>query len=177
MFAADVKKSDFELLCRDGSRKSIDEFDACHWGKIPSNAIVVSSATGPSKRKLYQKFLEDAAKIFGKQENRTDTSRNDYYSDRFDNRQGKSLENDRESEYNRDYENRNNNFDGRNNYDNYYSSTPTYNDQDRGNFPSLSDPTIQTLDKFRIFESGARYENSHNLLFSVSFTLCFFLFF
>ncbi|KAL7289603.1 hypothetical protein TKK_0016459 [Trichogramma kaykai] len=66
-----VSKDQFELLCRDGSRRSIDEYASCHWSEVPSSAIVVSSATDQNRRKLYQKFLEEAVKIFGKHDSNT----------------------------------------------------------------------------------------------------------
>ncbi|KAG9343637.1 hypothetical protein JZ751_013807, partial [Albula glossodonta] len=36
----DGEKGEYELLCKDGSRKSIDEYASCHLGRVPSNAVV-----------------------------------------------------------------------------------------------------------------------------------------
>ncbi|KAI1882657.1 hypothetical protein AGOR_G00237140 [Albula goreensis] len=36
----DGEKGDYELLCKDGSRKSIDEYASCHLGRVPGNAVV-----------------------------------------------------------------------------------------------------------------------------------------
>ncbi|XP_058796185.1 transferrin 2 [Phymastichus coffea] len=131
----DVKKDEFELLCLDGSRRSVDEYDICHWGKVPTNAIVVSSATDQNKRKLYQKFLEDAVKFFGKYNSSTSTPQTDYYNSRVGN-------------------------------DKFYNSTPGYGRNGERYLSSTSDPSIQPLDIFNIFESSSRYGIHHNLLFS-----------
>ncbi|KAI1882658.1 hypothetical protein AGOR_G00237150 [Albula goreensis] len=34
------EKGDYELLCKDGSRKSIDEYASCHLAKVPGHAVV-----------------------------------------------------------------------------------------------------------------------------------------
>lgn len=41
-WARNLIKSDFELLCRDGSRAAINEYKSCNLGSVPSNAIVTS---------------------------------------------------------------------------------------------------------------------------------------
>ncbi|KAI4460441.1 transferrin [Holotrichia oblita] len=64
-----LRADQFQLLCKDGSRKSIEQFQTCNWGEVPTNAIVVSSATLLEDRVLYQKFLEKVADLY------TNTSR------------------------------------------------------------------------------------------------------
>ncbi|XP_076837753.1 serotransferrin-2-like [Brachyhypopomus gauderio] len=36
----DADKADYELLCKDGTRKSIDEYKDCHLAKVPAHAVV-----------------------------------------------------------------------------------------------------------------------------------------
>ncbi|XP_030630058.1 serotransferrin-2 [Chanos chanos] len=36
----DTEKADYELLCRDGTRKSIDEYQTCHLARVPAHAVV-----------------------------------------------------------------------------------------------------------------------------------------
>ncbi|XP_011298929.1 ovotransferrin, partial [Fopius arisanus] len=61
-----VSKDQFQLLCRDGSRKSVDDYRDCNWGNVPSRAVVASSATSPEFRRVYQRFLKKAVQIFNK---------------------------------------------------------------------------------------------------------------
>ncbi|XP_019887469.2 melanotransferrin [Ooceraea biroi] len=66
-----VKKEQFELLCRDGTRRAVDEYRTCNWGTVPSRAIVTSSATNFEIRRMYQRFLERAVRLFHKSKNDT----------------------------------------------------------------------------------------------------------
>lgn len=66
-----VKKEQFELLCKDGTRRSVDEYKICNWGTVPSRAIVTSSATNFEIRRMYQRFLKKAVRIFHKNKNDT----------------------------------------------------------------------------------------------------------
>ncbi|KRT83633.1 hypothetical protein AMK59_4766, partial [Oryctes borbonicus] len=59
-----LRKDAFQLLCKDGTRKSIDEFRTCNWGEVPTNAIVVSSAAPIQDRVIYQKFLDKVADLY-----------------------------------------------------------------------------------------------------------------
>ncbi|KAJ8406845.1 hypothetical protein AAFF_G00297610 [Aldrovandia affinis] len=36
----DTEKAGYELLCKDGSRKSMDDYASCHLGKVPGQAVV-----------------------------------------------------------------------------------------------------------------------------------------
>jgi len=53
-----VSKSDFELLCQDGSRRPVDEYQSCHWDVVPTHAVVTTSAKSAELRKHYQHFLK-----------------------------------------------------------------------------------------------------------------------
>ncbi|GAB6026358.1 antigen p97 (melanoma associated) identified by monoclonal antibodies 133.2 and 96.5 [Chamberlinius hualienensis] len=39
-WARNLLSEDYELLCRDGSRKAVEEYETCNLGKVPGNAIV-----------------------------------------------------------------------------------------------------------------------------------------
>lgn len=56
-----VSKSDFELLCQDGSRRSVDEYKSCYWDVVPTHAVVTTSAKSAELRKNYQRFLKVSA--------------------------------------------------------------------------------------------------------------------
>ncbi|XP_014218149.1 melanotransferrin [Copidosoma floridanum] len=148
-----IKKEKYELLCRNGSRRDINEYAHCNWGEIPSNAIVVSSATNQEKRKLYQRFLEEAVRIFGKHADRSGQSDSEFHNNRSENREDRDFNDDQ----NRDHYN---SYNRRENYNNF--STSGFDDRDR----STQEPNIQTIEKFHLFESAPRYGRQHNLLFS-----------
>ncbi|XP_044266677.1 melanotransferrin [Tribolium madens] len=122
-----ISKDSFELLCKDGSRRPIDEYMSCNWGKVPSDAIVTTSASSFEKRKIYQKFLEKAAKMysFGNQNNGTnrydDQNRNSY-----DNRQPQ-------------YDQFGNRID-QSNYDQYGGRPNRYKRQNFGDFGTQNRP-------------------------------------
>ncbi|XP_033207220.1 melanotransferrin [Belonocnema kinseyi] len=122
------KKENFELLCPDGSRKPIDEYRLCNWGEIPSRAIVTSSATKQGTRKLYQRFLEMAARRFTKDgANSTTESSNTRWDGRqnsYDNRSGFdrfNYDSTNPSGFNPNY----NNYENRNEFDNHNNNDNT----------------------------------------------------
>ncbi|XP_046819828.1 melanotransferrin isoform X1 [Vespa crabro] len=173
-----ITKDQFELLCKDGTRKSVNEYKNCNWGTVPSRAIVTSSATKIEIRRLYQKFLVKAVKILNRKHNFTDI-----YNNRFDNRQD-DFENrpgyeDRYREKDFIYNNRNEyNTDINNEYDrsfddgyaNSNSWNREYNDT-YNTYPSndYSETTnIQPIETFDLFESAPKYGLHHNLMFSDS---------
>lgn len=53
-----VRKDEFELLCVDGTRRPVDDYIHCNWGRAPSHAIVTTSAKSGEQRRLYQRFLK-----------------------------------------------------------------------------------------------------------------------
>ncbi|CAL7939253.1 unnamed protein product [Xylocopa violacea] len=155
-----VKKEQFELFCRDGTRKSIDEYKYCNWGSVPSRAIVTSSATKLETRRLYQRFLGKAAQILGRQNAKDST---DSYDNRFENRSGF---NNRFSEnsFNRSE------YDKVNEYTAEVENRSGYEKSYNGNELSLWDKTestdIQPIETFNLFESTPRYGMHRNLMFS-----------
>lgn len=56
----------FELLCKDGTRRPVKDYLSCHWGRVPSNAVVTSSAVSFEDRTLFQKFLQKFSERYGK---------------------------------------------------------------------------------------------------------------
>ncbi|XP_076293770.1 transferrin 2 [Lasioglossum baleicum] len=147
-----VKRDQFELLCTDGTRRSIDEYKLCNWGTVPSRAIVISSATKIETRRLYQRFLEKAVRILHKGNY---TNSTDFYDSRFENRPGYN----NRSGYGNPNEYSTDNFDNRNDYDKGYNG----NGWDR---PESTN--IQPIETFNMFESAPRYGMHHNLMFSDS---------
>ncbi|XP_043250391.1 melanotransferrin isoform X1 [Colletes gigas] len=156
-------KEQFELLCRDGTRKSVDEYTHCNWGTVPSRVIVTSSATKIETRRLYQRFLQKAVNILNKRNAKNST---EPYDDRFENRPGY---NNRfgENNFNRSgYINPNeyntDNFENRNAYD------PSYNGIELNSWDKPESTNVQPIETFNLFESAPRYGIHHNLLFSDS---------
>ncbi|XP_034950389.1 melanotransferrin [Chelonus insularis] len=167
-----ISKNDFELFCPDGSRRrNIDDYQDCNWGRIPSRAVVVSSATKVENRVLYQKFLGKAVKLFSK------TPINFNGTDDFNRGHTQERNNDRES-YDRSFDGNENNNNNNNNYnynENYnynnqwnHESNNTYYDRDReySAYDPSNPPSVQPLEVFDIFESVPKYGSRHNLLFS-----------
>ncbi|VVC43089.1 Transferrin,Transferrin family, iron binding site,Transferrin-like domain [Cinara cedri] len=61
-----TKEDDLELLCVDGSRRPISEFNRCNWGTAPTDAIVTTSAKTSADRMSYQKWLQKIIELYGK---------------------------------------------------------------------------------------------------------------
>lgn len=55
----------FELLCKDGSRRPVNDYLNCNWGRVPTDALVISSAKQSEVKQAYQDFLQTAIKIYG----------------------------------------------------------------------------------------------------------------
>ncbi|OAD60207.1 Melanotransferrin [Eufriesea mexicana] len=165
----------FELLCRDGSRKPIDEYKYCNWGTVPSRAIVTSSATKIETRRLYQRFLEKAVEILGKHMMRNSTQ---LYDDHFENRPGFNNrfgeKNFNRSEYANANEYNTENFENHNGYEKGYDGNELHE------WDKTESTNIQPIETFNLFESAPKYGMHHNLMFSVnriSFLILFFFFF
>ncbi|XP_060870833.1 transferrin 2 [Metopolophium dirhodum] len=59
-------EDDLELLCVDGSRRPISEFNYCNWGPVPTDAIMTTSAKTSSARISYQRWLQKVIELYGK---------------------------------------------------------------------------------------------------------------
>ena len=62
------KETDFELLCLDGTRKTLREFRVCNWGTVPSSAIMTTSAKTVDQRKQLQNFVKQIMDWYGRNE-------------------------------------------------------------------------------------------------------------
>ncbi|XP_059805753.1 serotransferrin-1-like isoform X3 [Hypanus sabinus] len=59
-------KNDYRLLCKDGTRKSIDEYKKCNWARVPAHAVVVRSrSTDNIKNEKIWDFLSRAQAKYG----------------------------------------------------------------------------------------------------------------
>ena len=45
-WARNRRSDDYELLCNDGTRKDIDDWEDCNLGKLPPNAVVTAGTRG-----------------------------------------------------------------------------------------------------------------------------------
>ncbi|BES96762.1 TR_FER [Nesidiocoris tenuis] len=144
-----VNQEDFELLCEDGSRRPVADYENCNWGRVQSAAIVASSAKSAKTRRIYQRFLQRAVQIFGPTETRINSTRpakdpyetpNRGFNDFYGNNQ-----NQNKDVYNRDRD-RDRSFD---NFDGY----------------SSTEQSLVEYETFNMFESAPRYGRKRNLLF------------
>ncbi|XP_072427804.1 uncharacterized protein [Chiloscyllium punctatum] len=63
-----AEKANYELLCLDDTRKSVDKYKECNWAKVPAHAVVVRSGTvEDAKNNEIWRFLSTAQKRFGPQ--------------------------------------------------------------------------------------------------------------
>lgn len=195
-----MKKEQFELLCKDGTRRSVDDYKICNWGTVPSRAIVTSSATNFEIRQKYQRFLEKAVRILHKTRNdttgfnRLDNNREDFDNNQRDFENRPSYNRFGENDFNRGgFRNPNeystDNWD-RNGYDRSFGGgrgeTEGLNSWER---PATNDTfdyynketdhtestNVQPIEVFDLYESAPRYGMQHNLMFSVKILIfsCF----
>lgn len=141
-----VTVDQFELLCKDGSRKPVSEYRQCHWGLVQSHALVVSSARTTSERRRYKKFFTQAVNLYSSKSKRFNGTAN-ASEDRYRN----------QDRYNDRYSNNNNNR--------FFTSTTT----DRYNYgrdvaEDRNGNDTQFYEKFDLFESR-RYGKLLNLMF------------
>lgn len=177
-FAGTISKENFELLCKDGSRRPIDDFRACNWGSVPTNAIVTSSATTIEDRVKLQKFLEKAAQLYAANALRNNT---------LEERNRNTYENQNRNPYGPqervEYDAFGNRIGGgrfrRQSFDpvfaNQNSYSPTPYDTNRLNDSYPTQPVYQNenggapYELFNLFESSPKYGYRLNLLFQVRF--------
>uniref|UniRef100_A0A336LQ04 CSON000095 protein n=1 Tax=Culicoides sonorensis TaxID=179676 RepID=A0A336LQ04_CULSO len=141
----------FELLCTDGTRAPLSEYRSCSWGKVPSHAVVTSSARTSEERRQYQRFLTKLVEFYSVK--RTNSSLNG---------------NTDTNSYN------NNNYDR--NYNRYDQTTQRYitgrNWEDRQRFESQNpydqDENYMNQTKYEQFElfDSYRYGKKVDLMFS-----------
>lgn len=61
----DVSPERFELICRDGSRRPVTQWEDCNWGRVPADAVVTSSANSLQQRKRYQNLIQKLVQLYG----------------------------------------------------------------------------------------------------------------
>ena len=64
-WARPLRSTDFELLCRDGRRKSIEKFKECNLGKIPARLIMIGNHRSREQRMYLWHMLNYAQQLFG----------------------------------------------------------------------------------------------------------------
>ncbi|KAF7264301.1 hypothetical protein GWI33_000336, partial [Rhynchophorus ferrugineus] len=61
-----IAPNQFELFCKDGTRRSLSDYESCNWGKVSSDTFVVSSAVPFDRREKFQRFLQKFADRYGR---------------------------------------------------------------------------------------------------------------
>ena len=56
-WARPLRAIDFELLCKNGTRKSIEAYKSCHMLKIPARLLMTSSDISPLSSLLFSQFF------------------------------------------------------------------------------------------------------------------------
>ncbi|GAB6025523.1 antigen p97 (melanoma associated) identified by monoclonal antibodies 133.2 and 96.5 [Chamberlinius hualienensis] len=51
------RKSDYELLCPDGTKKPVDEYRDCNWGLVPTRTLMASPKVGRYQRYAHKRFF------------------------------------------------------------------------------------------------------------------------
>uniref|UniRef100_A0A1E1WVR2 Putative transferrin n=1 Tax=Tityus obscurus TaxID=1221240 RepID=A0A1E1WVR2_TITOB len=64
-WAKDLKSENFKLLCRNGSRDSIENYKNCNLGRVPSHTVMISNLATPEKRLCLTEFVAALNKWFG----------------------------------------------------------------------------------------------------------------
>lgn len=63
-WARNRRSDDYELLCNDGTRKDIDQWDTCNLGHLPPNAIMTAGFKTENERQIYWTLLNFAEQFF-----------------------------------------------------------------------------------------------------------------
>ncbi|XP_014782585.1 melanotransferrin [Octopus bimaculoides] len=63
-WARNRRSDDYELLCKGGGRANIDDWEKCHLGKVPANAIVTGSYKDNSTIENYWNLLNYGQQFF-----------------------------------------------------------------------------------------------------------------
>ncbi|KAJ8920307.1 hypothetical protein NQ315_011969 [Exocentrus adspersus] len=130
---AGLSADNFQLLCKDGTRRSISEYLACNWGKVPSDAVVTSSAVSFEKREILQKFLQKFAKRYSKEHHQGNSTFNRQPDQYYNRNQPDRVEYGNQNRYKRQTFGNLGSPDNRNNNDRYGDPyrQDNYNNRDR----------------------------------------------
>nr|XP_023018273.1 melanotransferrin-like [Leptinotarsa decemlineata] len=178
MVAASLTVDNFELFCKDGSRRPINEYLACNWGKVPSDAIVTSSAVSFEERVKIQKFLVKYAEKYAKF-NSTYTSQNNFGNNQspYDPNRRPELEYDQFGNRLNRYKRQNfGNANAQDPYGNPYYNNQNYNPYGRNDLttegnnqnldPFARDPYNINRDQYGVnidpYETDIRYNTNSN---------------
>ncbi|ENN78052.1 hypothetical protein YQE_05488, partial [Dendroctonus ponderosae] len=167
-----VRQEQFDLLCKDGSRRPLSDFENCNWGLVPSDAIVVSSAVSFETREKFQAFLQEFAKRYGKNGPRhlDSPDQREPELDNFGNRLLPTQDRYNARPNQPEYDPYNSRNVQRFRRQNYVQDGPDYETRNTLNGPerNYSGGTDGTYyEHFDLFESTPRYGEHGNLLFQV----------
>ncbi len=59
-WARDLHSEDYELLCKDGSRAAVGDWQSCHIARVPSHAVMTSSDKSAPERTEIWNLLDSA---------------------------------------------------------------------------------------------------------------------
>uniref|UniRef100_A0AAR5PBB6 Transferrin-like domain-containing protein n=1 Tax=Dendroctonus ponderosae TaxID=77166 RepID=A0AAR5PBB6_DENPD len=168
-----VRQEQFDLLCKDGSRRPLSDFENCNWGLVPSDAIVVSSAVSFETREKFQAFLQEFAKRYGKNGPRhlDSPDQREPELDNFGNRLLPTQDRYNARPNQPEYDPYNSRNVQRFRRQNYVQDGPDYETRNTLNGPerNYSGGTDGTYyEHFDLFESTPRYGEHGNLLFQDS---------
>ncbi|XP_066992052.2 transferrin [Anabrus simplex] len=65
-WAANLKSSDYELLCLDGTRKPVDQYVSCHWAQVPAHKIVTSKTKSSNEIDAIRHALLAAGNMYSR---------------------------------------------------------------------------------------------------------------
>jgi len=68
-WARNRRSDDYQLLCNDGTRRDIDDWQDCNNGEIPANAIVTADFKSERDREIYWTLLNYAQQFFASDSN------------------------------------------------------------------------------------------------------------
>lgn len=63
-WARNRRSDDYELLCNDGTRMSIDEYEQCNLGSLPPNAVVTAGFKTKKEREIFWTLLNFAQQFY-----------------------------------------------------------------------------------------------------------------
>lgn len=58
------RSDDYELMCKDGTRRPIDDWRSCHLGRLPSNAVVTGKHKSAEDVNIYWQLLNYGQQFF-----------------------------------------------------------------------------------------------------------------
>ncbi|XP_064601903.1 melanotransferrin-like [Liolophura sinensis] len=64
IWARNRRSDDYEIMCKDGSRKAIDQYPSCNLGWVPSNVVVTGKHKSAREREIYWNLLNYAQQFF-----------------------------------------------------------------------------------------------------------------